>query len=182
MAALFPEGGADHFIGDRVLADAAGRLGALALVDPARRTRAVGRRASTWRCSSPPSRSRTRSARTRCGPAWCSAPRCSCSSRGPAPRARRSRSSPSACSISSGCPPCARSRRRAATRRRRPPSTPRCCASSTSTPRPASASRYRSRATTGRRTTSREAYPLARGWHRQLDRKVNPLFYDERTS
>ena len=23
-----------------------------------------------------------------------------------------------------------------------------------------------------------EAYPLARGWHRQLDRKVNPLFYD----
>ena len=22
-------------------------------------------------------------------------------------------------------------------------------------------------------------YPLARGWHRQLDRKVNPLFYDE---
>ena len=21
-------------------------------------------------------------------------------------------------------------------------------------------------------------YPLARGWHRQLDRKVNPLFYD----
>ena len=25
-----------------------------------------------------------------------------------------------------------------------------------------------------------ESYPLARGWHRQLDRKVNPLFYDER--
>ena len=24
-----------------------------------------------------------------------------------------------------------------------------------------------------------EDYPLARGWHRQLDRKVNPLFYDE---
>ena len=24
----------------------------------------------------------------------------------------------------------------------------------------------------------RRAYPLARGWHRQLDRKVNPLFYD----
>jgi hypothetical protein len=24
-----------------------------------------------------------------------------------------------------------------------------------------------------------EAYPLARGWHRQLDRKVNPLFYDK---
>ena len=23
-----------------------------------------------------------------------------------------------------------------------------------------------------------EDYPLARGWHRQLDRKVNPLFYD----
>jgi len=23
-----------------------------------------------------------------------------------------------------------------------------------------------------------QAYPLARGWHRQLDRKVNPLFYD----
>jgi hypothetical protein len=23
-----------------------------------------------------------------------------------------------------------------------------------------------------------EAFPLARGWHRQLDRKVNPLFYD----
>lgn len=23
-----------------------------------------------------------------------------------------------------------------------------------------------------------ESYPLARGWHRQLDRKVNPLFYD----
>ena len=23
-----------------------------------------------------------------------------------------------------------------------------------------------------------EVYPLARGWHRQLDRKVNPLFYD----
>jgi hypothetical protein len=25
-----------------------------------------------------------------------------------------------------------------------------------------------------------ESYPLARGWHRQLDRKVNPLFYDAR--
>jgi hypothetical protein len=25
-----------------------------------------------------------------------------------------------------------------------------------------------------------EDYPLARGWHRQLDRKVNPLFYDGR--
>jgi hypothetical protein len=24
-----------------------------------------------------------------------------------------------------------------------------------------------------------EHYPLARGWHRQLDRKVNPLFYDD---
>ena len=23
-----------------------------------------------------------------------------------------------------------------------------------------------------------QTYPLARGWHRQLDRKVNPLFYD----
>jgi hypothetical protein len=26
-----------------------------------------------------------------------------------------------------------------------------------------------------------ESYPLARGWHRQLDRKVNPLFYDAET-
>ena len=42
----------------------------------------------------------------------------------------------------------------------------------------ASGWRCRSRATTGRRPTSRRSYPLARGWHRQLDRKVNPLFYD----
>ena len=45
----------------------------------------------------------------------------------------------------------------------------------------ASGSRCRSPATTGRRRTSREDYPLARGWHRQLDRKVNPLFYDPST-
>ena len=31
----------------------------------------------------------------------------------------------------------------------------------------------------GVRPTSPTSTPLARGWHRQLDRKVNPLFYDQ---
>ena len=43
-----------------------------------------------------------------------------------------------------------------------------------------SASRSRSPTTTGRRAASRRRVPLARGWERQLDRKVNPLFYDGR--
>ena len=62
-----------------------------------------------------------------------------------------------------------------ATRRRPPPTTRRCSPSSTGAPPPRarSAPRSRSPPTTGRRASSPLTHPLARGWERQLDVKLN---------
>ena len=138
----------------------------------------LGRGASTWPCSSPRSRSPTRSGRTRCASASCSGRRCSSSSRGRARRAPRSWSSPPRCSTCSGCPPCAPSRRRAGTRRPRRRSTRRCSTSSRPRARPGERLEVPLTRNHWEATYLAEDYPLARGWHRQLDRKVNPLFYD----
>ena len=91
---------------------------------------------------------------------------------------RDRRSSPSRCSTCSGCPRCARSRRRAGTRRRRPRSTQEVLDFLQDRARPGERLEVPLTRNHWEATYLAEDYPLARGWHRQLDRKVNPLFYD----
>ena len=105
--------------GHRVLADArALRCGARSCSPRARATVLRGR-ALYLALLVAAFASRRRSARTRCGPASCSARRCSCSS--PAARAARAadRGDRRCSSTCSGCRRCARSPRRTATRRRK---------------------------------------------------------------
>ena len=179
MALLFPEGGSDHFVGTAFWPMLLVCLGALALVDPTPPHRALGgrdlRRDPRRRVRDP----ELARARTRCAPASCSARRCWSSSRGPrAPRAaiavvavallylqwlpavravEEARGDPSTA---------AAFHQRGARLPRRP------------APRPGERLEVPLTRNHWEATYLAQDYPLARGWHRQLDRKVNPLFYD----
>ena len=179
MAVLFPEGGADHFVGTAFWPMLLVCLGAARARRPDAPHGAVGRRDLRRRA-----RGRVRvpqlarPERAAAAPS-CSARRCSCSSPARGRRARalvvhRRRAALPAVAAR-------RTRGRGGARRpvdRSRPSTPRCCASCTPTPSPASALEVPLTRNHWEATYLAQDYPLARGWHRQLDRKVNPLFYD----
>ena len=89
MAALFPEGGSDHFVGTAFWPMLLVCLGALALVDPTRRTAIWGAAiyvtvlVAAFAIPNPLGQNALR-------PASCSGPRCWCCSRGRGRRAWRS--------------------------------------------------------------------------------------------
>ena len=178
---LFPEGGSDHFVGTAFWPMLLVCLGARWRSSTRAAAPRCGPAGSTSRCSSPPSRSPTRSARTRCAPALVLGPALLvlfARPRAPRARGRRGRGVLLLPAVAAR-----RARRRGGARRpvdRRPPST-----------REVLRLPRRARASPGERLEvpltrnhweatylARRTIPLARGWHRQLDRKVNPLFYD----
>ena len=177
MALLFPEGGSDHFVGTAFWPMLLVCLGALALVDPSRRTAIwaaaiyVAILVAAFAIPNSLGQNALRPGVV-LGPALLDAlrppPR-------PARRDRRRRRRAALPAVAAAR--CAPSRRRAGTRRPRRPSTRRCSTSSRRAPArrapevPLTRNHWEA-------TYLAQDYPLARGWHRQLDRKVNPLFYD----
>ena len=157
MAVLFPEGGDDRFVATAFWPMLAVSVVAAALLAPDRRALRAGvilyLVVLVARVRDP----ERRSARTRCACRCCSGRRCCCWPRAPAPRASRSPPCWSRSCTCSGCRPCAPWPRRTATRRPRRRSSPTRARSWTASCGRASASRWRSRTTTGRPPTSRPA-------------------------
>ena len=179
MAVLFPEGGDDRFVATAFWPMLARRARRRALLlAPARRGPAALLYIAVLVAAFVIP---TRSARTPCACRCCSGRRCCCSSRARgAPRPAIAVIVVALLYLAVAARPCGRSPRRTATRRRSEAFFSDARAFLARRSSPASASRSRSRTTTGRPRTWRSVVPLARGWERQLDEKANPLFYDGR--